>query len=351
MKVTNLTVIYLFAFALAFVTCVPQEVQAKTSSTTKTSANSTKKTVNKSTKSTKSSKYSKYTNKKSAKRKASSVPADNYAALVVDANTGRVLYEKNAGATRYPASLTKMMTLYLTFDALKRGKLSLDQGMAVSAKAASQPATNISLKTGDRLPVRKAIESLVVRSANDAAVVLAEAIGQTEWNFGLLMTQKARELGMKSTIFRNPHGLPDSKQHTTAYDMARLAIALRRDFPEYYKYFSTTEMSYNGVNYTTHNRVLTRYQGADGIKTGYIRASGFNLVTSAKRSGFNLVGVVMGGTSSSARDQDMINLLDRTFAQLESQKNSMAGNNGGQDDSSQLSMDGTEEVAFYKENH
>jgi D-alanyl-D-alanine carboxypeptidase len=181
-------------------------------------------------------------------------------------------------------------------------------------------------------------------------MVLAEALGQTEWNFALLMTQKARELGMKNTIFRNPHGLPDNKQHTTAFDMARLAIALRRDFPEYYQYFSTTEMTYNGVNYTTHNRVLTRYEGADGIKTGYIRASGFNLVTSVRRDGFNLVGVVMGGKSSGSRDQEMIYLLDRTFARLENQKNSVAGSSTEfpEDGSSRISVHDGEEMAFYK---
>ncbi len=340
MRLHRLSILSLLVSGLVFLTVPALEAHAKTSSSkpaynTKSHASSTKKA----TKLRKSS-------KKTPRR---AVYVDNYAALVVDASTGRVLYEKNADASRYPASLTKMMTLYLTFDALKRGKLSLDQAMPVSAKAAKQPATNISLKTGDRLPVSKAIESLVVRSANDSAMVLAEAIGKTEWNFALLMTQKARELGMKNTIFRNPHGLPDGKQHTTAYDMARLAIALRRDFPEYYQYFSITEMSHNGVNYTTHNRVLTRYDGADGIKTGYIRASGFNLVTSARRHGFNLVGVVMGGKSSASRDEEMINLLDRTFARLENQKNSVAGGQvNDPDGSSQISVAIGEEVAFYK---
>ncbi|MGE0753533.1 MAG: D-alanyl-D-alanine carboxypeptidase family protein [Alphaproteobacteria bacterium] len=267
------------------------------------------------------------TKKRSSKKRAATQPRSNPAndaALVVDADTGRVLYEKNAGATRYPASLTKMMTLYLTFDALKKGKLSLNQQIAVSKKAAAQPATNIKLSVGDRISVEKAIESLVVRSANDSAIVLAEAIGKTEWNFALMMTNKARELGMQSTVFRNPHGLPDDKQYTTAYDMARLAIALRRDFPSYYPYFSLQEMSYNGVNYTSHNKVLKIYPGVDGLKTGYIRASGFNLVTSAKRHGFNLVAVVMGGDSAKERDSEMVGLLDRTFARLNAQKKTIA---------------------------
>ncbi|MDX2112723.1 MAG: D-alanyl-D-alanine carboxypeptidase family protein [Alphaproteobacteria bacterium] len=249
---------------------------------------------------------------------------NRFAALVVDASTGHVLYEKNAGDPRYPASLTKMMTLYLTFDALKSGRLRLDDTMPVSAKAAGQPQTNISLSEGDRLPVRKAIESLVIRSANDASMVLAEALGDTQWNFALMMTRKARQLGMKDTTFRNPHGLPDTQQVTTAYDMARLGIALRRDFPEYYHFFKLRDFSYNGINYTTHNRVLGRVSGADGIKTGYIRASGFNLVTSVKRGNYNIVAVVMGGSSASARDNTMVTMLDRTFAQLENRARGVA---------------------------
>ncbi|MFW0776728.1 MAG: D-alanyl-D-alanine carboxypeptidase family protein [Rickettsiales bacterium] len=251
-----------------------------------------------------------------ATKKSRSKKNEKYAALVVDANTGRVLYERHAGARRYPASLTKMMTLYLTFDALKKGVLRMEQTLPVSKKAASQPQTNISLNQGDRLPVKSAIESLVVRSANDASLVLAEALGKTQWNFALMMTKKARQLGMKDTVFRNPHGLPDSKQYTTAYDMARLGIALRRDFPEYFKYFSLRKFVFNGVTYNTHNHVLKDYKGVDGIKTGYIRASGFNLVTSVKRDGHYLVAVIMGGRSSKTRDKAMIALLDRTFARL-----------------------------------
>lgn len=279
----------------------------------------------------KESKIAKVSSKKSFRnhsqsrgRHSSRVRADNDAALVVDADTGRVLYEKNAGASRYPASLTKMMTLYLTFDALKKGQLTIEQTLTVSKKAASQPATNISLQPGDTIDVKTAIDSLIVRSANDSAMVLAEAIGKTEWNFALMMTRKARELGMNNTVFRNPNGLPDTKQYTTAFDLARLAIALRRDFPGYYPYFSIEEMTYNGVNYTSHNHVLVDYPGADGLKTGYTRASGFNLVTSAKRDGFNLVGVVMGGDTAKERDREMINLLDRTFARLNAQKESIA---------------------------
>lgn len=247
-----------------------------------------------------------------------------FAALVVNAKTGQILYEKNAGEIRYPASLTKMMTLYLTFDALKKGKLSMDGTLPVSEKAASQPQTNIALEEGDRLPVRTAIESVIVRSANDSAMVLSEALGETSWNFALMMTKKARALGMKNTVFRNPNGLPDNGQYTTAYDMAKLGIALRRDFPEYYPMFKLQSFSYNGITYPGHNRVMEKYEGADGIKTGYIRASGFNLVTSVKKNGYNLVAVIMGGRTASDRDTAMINLLDRTFAQLESKQKTLS---------------------------
>jgi D-alanyl-D-alanine carboxypeptidase len=250
--------------------------------------------------------------------------AARFSALVVNADTGQVLYEKNAGGKRFPASLTKMMTLYLTFDALKKGKLSMDDTLPVSAKAAEQPQTNIALDPGDRLPVKTAIESLIVRSANDASVVLAESLGGSVWNFSLMMNQKARALGMRNTNFRNPNGLPDDQQVTTAYDMAKLGIALRRDFPEYFPMFKITSFSYEGISYPSHNRVIGRYDGADGIKTGYIRASGFNLVTSVKKDGYNIVAVIMGGTSSSARDNAMIDMLDRTFARLENKNRSIS---------------------------
>ena len=251
-------------------------------------------------------------------------PQARHAALVVDASTGRVLYEKNAGDLRYPASLTKMMTLYLTFDALKHNRVTLDSQLPVSAKAAGQPQTNISLNPGERLPVRIAIESVVVRSANDSAMVLAEALGGTEWNFALMMTQKARELGMKDTVFRNPNGLPDNSQHTTAYDLAKLAIALRRDFPEYYPYFKLDSFDYKGITYPGHNRVMARYDGVDGVKTGFIRASGYNLVTSVRKDGVNLVAVVMGGSTAQSRDDEMISLLDQTFSQLANEKKNVA---------------------------
>ena len=190
-----------------------------------------------------------------------------------------------------------------------------------------------------RLPLRTAIESVVVRSANDSATVLGETLGRTEFNFALMMTQKARELGMKDTVFRNPSGLPDNKQHTTALDMAKLAIALRRDFPEYYHYFKMTSFEYNGVTYPGHNHVMARYPGVDGVKTGFIRASGYNLVTSAERNGHRIVAVIMGGSTVSSRDNQMIALLDRCFDQLAEKGDSNEGEKKSAKEISTLKLD------------
>ena len=209
----------------------------------------------------------------------------------------------------------------------------------MSEKAANQPQTNIGLDSGERLPLRTAIESVVVRSANDSATVLGETLGRTEFNFALMMTQKARELGMKDTVFRNPSGLPDNKQHTTALDMAKLAIALRRDFPEYYHYFKMTSFEYNGVTYPGHNHVMARYPGVDGVKTGFIRASGYNLVTSAERNGHRIVAVIMGGSTVSSRDNQMIALLDRCFDQLAEKGDSNEGEKKSAKEISTLKLD------------
>lgn len=236
-----------------------------------------------------------------------------YAAVILNPATGEIYHQQDANAKRYPASLTKMMTLYMLFEALERNKMDMDDRLRVSALAARQPQTNLSLQEGDRIGVETAIKALVVRSANDVSVVVGEAIGGDVETFARMMTSKARALGMKNTVFKNPNGLPNSGQYTTAMDMARLGIALKRDFPRYYRYFSTLQFSHNGVNYYTHNRVLLRYAGTDGIKTGYIGASGFNLVTSVVRGGRPLVGVVMGGQSGGWRDNRMIELLDESY--------------------------------------
>jgi D-alanyl-D-alanine carboxypeptidase len=236
------------------------------------------------------------------------------AAIIVDSESGAVLYETNANSRAYPASLTKMMTLYLLFEALETKRFKLADNLPVSAHAAKQPATNLRLKAGQRISVERAIQALVVHSANDVAVVVAEAIGGTESQFAAMMTKKARQLGMSSTTFRNASGLPDSGQTTTARDMAVLARALIARFPDYYSFFSTQSFTHGGRVYTSHNRVLQSFSGADGLKTGYIRASGFNVATSAVRDGRRLVAVVLGGSSARARDLRMVELLESGFA-------------------------------------
>ena len=238
-----------------------------------------------------------------------------YASLVMDAKTGAILEEYNADARNYPASLTKMMTLYLTFEALKQGRLKTSQRIVVSHFAAAQRPSKLDLAAGQTIMVEQAILAIAVKSANDAAVVLAEAVAGSESRFAQIMTQKARELGMSSTTFRNASGLPNPGQVTTARDMATLARALIRDYPEYYHYFSAREFDFDGAAIPTHNHLLARYEGADGIKTGYIHASGYNLVTSAVRNGRRLIGVVLGGRSSGMRDHTMMRLLDVAFYQ------------------------------------
>lgn len=241
--------------------------------------------------------------------------ADNprYAGIVVDLDNGEVLYAENIDDQRYPASLTKMMTLYLTFEALEEGTLRLNQPLPVSSYAAAKPAVKLWLAAGSSIPVDTAIRALSVRSANDVAAVVAEALGGSEANFAQMMTTKARELGMHATTFRNASGLPDAGQTTTARDMLTLSVRVMQDFPQYYHYFGLQEFSYRGTRHTSHNRLVRDYPGADGLKTGFIRASGFNVATTAMRGNRRLVGVVMGGFSSQSRDTHMANLLDRSF--------------------------------------
>jgi D-alanyl-D-alanine carboxypeptidase len=210
-----------------------------------------------------------------------------------------------------------MMTLYMVFEALDRGELTLDQRLVVSRHAQSMPPSELGLRHGDRIRLRDAMTALVTKSANDAAVVIAEAIGGTESGFARLMTRRARALGLTATTFRNASGLPDSRQRTTARDMARLALRLQRDYPDHYEIFSTRRFSYAGRTYGNHNRLLKTYAGTDGIKTGYIRAAGFNLVASVERDGRRLVGVVIGGRTSRTRNAHMVELLDEAFATAE----------------------------------
>ena len=234
--------------------------------------------------------------------------------LIVDATSGRELASDRADELRHPASITKLMTIYLIFSALDSGRLSLGDALPVSVNALNAPPTKIGMTPGGTVNVRDATMALVTRSANDAAVLLAEGIAGSEEAFARLMTQKARQLGMSSTVFRNASGLPNSEQVTTARDLAKLANALMRDYPHYYAIFSTQSYTYRGRVLTNHNRMLGNYDGADGLKTGYTVASGFNLVMSAVRDNRRLIGVVMGGTSASQRDRTMAALMDRGFA-------------------------------------
>lgn len=238
-----------------------------------------------------------------------------YAAIVIDADSGRVLHSRNADTRNYPASLTKMMTLFMAFEALDSGALTLDQPLRVSRRSAGQPASKLGLKEGETITVEDAIRALSIKSANDVATVIAEALGGTEVKFALMMTKRARALGMKRTSFRNASGLPNRRQLSTARDMSILAQALIERFPSYYGYFSEASFQYNGKKYKNHNSLLKDYDGADGIKTGYIRASGFNLVASAERNGIRLIGVVFGGKTANRRDRHMQNLLNRSWAQ------------------------------------
>ncbi|MCH8153979.1 MAG: D-alanyl-D-alanine carboxypeptidase [Proteobacteria bacterium] len=241
-----------------------------------------------------------------------------YASIVIDYDTGRVLHESNADTRNHPASLVKMMTLYLAFEALERGAITLDTKLTVSRRAAGMPAAKLGLKRGETITVKNAVLALITKSANDAAVVVAEALGGKETKFARMMTRKAKALGMKRTQFRNASGLPNRRQLSTARDMATLARALIRDFPKYYKLFSTKEFVYKGRRHRNHNRLLRKYAGADGIKTGYIRASGFNLAASVSRNGRRLIAVVFGGKTPRSRDRHIAKLLDRGFAKLAS---------------------------------
>jgi D-alanyl-D-alanine carboxypeptidase len=240
------------------------------------------------------------------------------AELVVDAGSGKTLFARNDQAARHPASLTKMMTLYLLFENLAASKLTLQSQIPVSEHAAEQPRSHLRLRAGQTIPVETAIKAIVVCSANDAAVAVAEAIGGSEQHFAELMTTKAHALGMTHTFYHNASGLPDDKQVTTADDLAVLAKHLVYDYPQYFPYFSTKSMSWRGDDINTHNMLIGNYPGADGIKTGYIDASGYNLVATAMRDKTRLIAIVMGGISRERRDEAAINLLDDAFAQVKS---------------------------------
>ncbi|HEX6860212.1 MAG TPA: D-alanyl-D-alanine carboxypeptidase [Caulobacteraceae bacterium] len=232
-----------------------------------------------------------------------------YAAIVVDANTGEVLYSKRADSPRYPASVTKVMTLYLTFEALNEGRLKLTDRVVFSPHAAAQSPTKLGVRAGDSITVEEAIKAIAVKSANDVATAMAEKLGGTESRFAQLMTLRARELGMTRTNFVNANGLPNSRQISTARDLAIMSRAVMRDFPQYYSYFSLPGFTFRGTYIRGHNHLLGSMPGFDGLKTGYTNASGFNLAGSAVRDGHRLIAVVLGGPSAAWRDDNMEDLL------------------------------------------
>ena len=234
-----------------------------------------------------------------------------YAGIVIDAKTGKTLYSENANKPRYPASLTKMMTMYLMFEALSDKRMTKKTRIRMSKYAASKPPSKLGIRPGGSLSAEQAIYALATKSANDVATAVAEHLGGSEAKFARIMTLKARKLGMKHTRFNNASGLPSKTQLTTARDMATLGIALRQHFPQYYRYFSTTSFKYGKRKYGNHNRLLGRVKGVDGIKTGYSRASGFNLVSSVRLKGRSIVAVVMGGRSGKSRNAQMRSLIKR----------------------------------------
>lgn len=236
-----------------------------------------------------------------------------YAAIVIDGNTGEVLHSNRADAPRYPASLTKIMTLYILFDYLKKGRLSDRTKFYVTPHAAAQPPSKLGLKAGSYIRIRDIIGALVTKSANDAAAVVAENIAGSEAKFARLMTRKARSIGMLHTVFKNASGLPHKRQKTTARDMAKLSMRIMNDFPRYARFFKTRRYKYRGRSYRNHNGLLFSYRGTEGIKTGYTRASGFNLTSSVKRGNKHLIAVVMGGKTARSRNAQMRRLLNSYF--------------------------------------
>ncbi len=241
---------------------------------------------------------------------ASSVGATNFAAMVVDANSGRTLYAVNEDAPRHPASITKVMTLYLLFEELENGRMRLDSPLTVSSHAAAQSPTKLGLRPGSTISVENAIKAIVTKSANDMAVTVAENIAGDEPTFAEAMTQKAHALGMSHTFYHNASGLPDMRQITTARDLTILGRSIRERFPRYYHYFSTPSFTYAGSFMPNHNHLLGKIDGMDGIKTGYTAASGFNLLTSVNRDGRHIVSVVLGGRTAAARDRVMQSLIE-----------------------------------------
>lgn len=240
--------------------------------------------------------------------------------LVADSKTGTVFSARNSLRKQYPASLTKVMTLYLTFNALDKGLLNMDDALPVSLNAAKQPPSKLFLKAGDTIRVKEAVMALIVKSANDVAVVLAEALAPSEEEFAQMMTQTAHKLGMNNTCFKNASGLHHPEQLTTAQDMALLTMALINHYPQYYKLFAATSFWHKGKEYKTHNQVTLNYRGAEGLKTGYIAAVGYNIISTAKRDNNRLIAVVIGQNNSKKRDNQAVNLLNKGFDTVQRSK-------------------------------
>lgn len=259
-----------------------------------------------------------------ASLQASAAWAERYSAFVIDSNTKDVLHEDMADEARYPASLTKMMTLYLLFESIDRGEIRLQDRMVASRYAASQAPSRLGLTPGSSITVEDAIKALVTKSANDVAVVIAEQLAGTESRFAARMTARARELGMSRTRFVNASGLPDTRQQTTARDIATLSQALIEDYPQFYGYFQTPGIKWGGAYAKNHNNLLGKVEGVDGIKTGYTRASGFNLASSVMRNGHRLIAVVMGGETALSRDNQVRFLIEQGFASLSARENGTA---------------------------
>jgi D-alanyl-D-alanine carboxypeptidase len=259
---------------------------------------------------------------------AAAAPAfaqERYAAIVINAQTNEVLVSDQADEQRFPASLTKMMTLYLLFDALERGQIRLDDRIVASRRASRMPPSRLGVRRGDSLTVEQAIGALVVQSANDVAVMVAERLGGSEANFAGRMTARAHQLGLEHSRFVNASGLPDPRIRTTARDMAALSQALWRDFPQYYHYFQTPTNAWRGRSGRNHNRLLGAVEGVDGIKTGYTRISGYNLASSAERNGQRVIAVVLGGETAAARDAQVAYLIEGAFEELARRRSLDAG--------------------------
>jgi D-alanyl-D-alanine carboxypeptidase len=246
--------------------------------------------------------------------------ASKSAVLVIDANSGRTLHESSANEPRFPASLTKMMTLYVVFDLIEQGRLSYQTKIKISASAAAAQPSKLGLDEGEEIALLEAMKVLITKSANDIAMAIAEHIAGSEEKFARLMTQKARQIGMASSTFRNASGLPDEAQVTTARDMITLALRLQDDFPQHYPLFATQSVTYNGETFVNHNTMLSNYEGTDGIKTGYTRASGFNLVASVKRGRKHVIGVIFGGASAASRNAAMRTFLNMALVKASTEK-------------------------------